>query len=226
VRWPPGDQWRSVCRACTGRGRPNGRGGSHASADHPGVPIDHMTDEVGETILDALTELVTTASWVLAAAGQDDPIWGHASARNPERSGSVDQVRRVGPGGDHSGPPVSGGSRGDVLAATGRDTAGTRSTPRSWPPARASGLWCTPIRPTRWLLPPRGHYLRPVSHAANFFVTRPGPGSRTLPISCSPVSSGGGVAATGPCPGNVVGQSPDRRGGCDAPGGHGDRGAP
>jgi len=115
-------------------------------------------------------ELVATACRVLAAAGHDDLVWGHASMRDPggrgvwlksaewslaevtpERVHLVDSrgVVLEGVGARHSEYPI----HTEVLAAR-PDAGGVVHTH----PAHAVALAAT------------GQELRPVSHAANFFV--------------------------------------------------------
>jgi L-fuculose-phosphate aldolase len=114
--------------------------------------------------------LVATASRVLAAAGQGDLIWGHASVRDPEGRGAwikaagwgleevtedrvhlVDAAGRVleGDGSPHSEYPI----HTEIMAAR-PDVGGVVHTH----PGHAVALAAT------------GAPLRPVSHAANFFV--------------------------------------------------------
>lgn len=121
-----------------------------------------MSDEVRDT--------VATASRILAAAGQGDLIWGHASARDPEGRGvwiksaewgleevTPEQVHLVdraggvlaGDGPRHSEFPI----HTEIMAAR-PDVGGVVHTH----PAHAVALAAT------------GQPLRPVSHAANYFV--------------------------------------------------------
>ena len=78
-----------------------------------------------------IRSLVATASRILAAAGQGDLIWGHASARDPDGHGvwlksahwgleetTPDRVHLV-------------SEDGQVLEGDGSGTASTPSTPRS-----------------------------------------------------------------------------------------------
>lgn len=117
-----------------------------------------------------IRELVATASRVLAAAGQDDLIWGHASVRDPEGRGvwiksaewglgevTAERVHLVGPEGNvisgdgtaHSEFPI----HTEVMAAR-PDVGGVVHT---HPPHSVA-------------LAASGQPLRPVSHAANYFV--------------------------------------------------------
>lgn len=117
-----------------------------------------------------LRDLVATSCRVLAAAGQDDLIWGHASARDPQGRGvwlksaewglgevGGEQVHLVSPDGEvlegegtrHSEYPI----HTEVMAAR-PDVGGVVHTH----PRHAVALAAT------------GQELRPVSHAANLFV--------------------------------------------------------
>jgi L-fuculose-phosphate aldolase len=117
-----------------------------------------------------LRELVTTSSRILAAAGQDDLIWGHASARDPEGRGvwiksaewslgevTPDRVQLVDPDGNvvagegarHSEFPI----HTEIMAAR-PDVGGVVHTHPPYAVALAAA----------------GQPLLPVSHAANFFV--------------------------------------------------------
>jgi L-ribulose-5-phosphate 4-epimerase len=117
-----------------------------------------------------IRDLVATSSRILAAAGQDDLIWGHASARDPEGKGvwiksaewgldeiTPDRVHLVDPEGNvlsgdgqrHSEFPI----HTEIMAAR-TDVGGVVHTH----PAHAVALAAT------------GQPLRPVSHAANYFV--------------------------------------------------------
>jgi L-fuculose-phosphate aldolase len=119
---------------------------------------------------DQLREDVATSCRVLAAAGQDDLIWGHSSARDPQGRGvwlksaewglgevTADRVHLVSPAGEvlegdgprHSEYPI----HTEVLAAR-PDVGGVVHTH----PPHAVALAAT------------GQELRPVSHAANLFV--------------------------------------------------------
>ena len=114
--------------------------------------------------------LVATASRILAAAGQGDLIWGHASARDPDGHGvwlksarwgleevTPDRVHLVsedgqvleGGGQRHSEYPI----HTEVMIAR-PDVGGVVHTH----PPHAVALAAT------------GQALRPVSHAANYFV--------------------------------------------------------
>lgn len=118
----------------------------------------------------ALREDVATSCRVLAAAGQDDLIWGHSSARDPHGRGvwlksaewglgevTADRVHLVSPTGEllvgdgprHSEFPI----HTEVMAAR-PDVGGVVHTH----PPHAVALAAT------------GQELRPVSHAANLFV--------------------------------------------------------
>jgi L-fuculose-phosphate aldolase len=120
--------------------------------------------------IDALRDDVATSCRVLAAAGQDDLIWGHSSARDPEGRGvwlksaewglgevTADRVHLVSPDGEvlegdgprHSEYPI----HTEVMAAR-PDVGGVVHTH----PPHAVALAAT------------GQELRPVSHAANLFV--------------------------------------------------------
>jgi len=115
-------------------------------------------------------ELVATACRILAGAGQDDLIWGHASVRDPEGRGvwiksaewslaeiTPDRVHLVDPdgavlageGARHSDYPVHTG----IMMA--RPDAG--AVVHTHPPFSVA-------------LAATGQELRPISHAANFFV--------------------------------------------------------
>ena len=117
-----------------------------------------------------LRELVTTSSRILGAAGQDDLIWGHASARDPEGRGvwiksaewslgevTPDRVQLVDPDGNvvagegarHSEFPV----HTEIMAAR-PDVGGVVHTHPPYAVALAAA----------------GQPLLPVSHAATFFV--------------------------------------------------------
>ena len=119
---------------------------------------------------DDIRSLVATASRILAAAGQGDLIWGHASARDPDGHGvwlksaqwgleetTPDRVHLVsedgqvleGDGQRHSEYPI----HTEVMIAR-PDVGGVVHTH----PPHAVALAAT------------GQGLRPVSHAANFFV--------------------------------------------------------
>ncbi len=119
---------------------------------------------------DDIRSLVATASRILAAAGQGDLIWGHASARDPDGHGvwlksaqwgleetTPDRVHLVsedgqvleGDGQRHSEYPI----HTEVMIAR-PDVGGVVHTH----PPHAVALAAT------------GQALRPVSHAANFFV--------------------------------------------------------
>lgn len=119
---------------------------------------------------DDLRELVATSSQVLAAAGQADLIWGHASVRDPGGRGvwiksaewgldevTSDRVHLVDPEGSvlwgegsrHSEFPI----HTEIMAAR-PDVGGVVHTH----PPHAVALAAT------------GQDLRPVSHAANYFV--------------------------------------------------------
>jgi ribulose-5-phosphate 4-epimerase/fuculose-1-phosphate aldolase len=116
------------------------------------------------------SELVATASRILAAAGHDDLIWGHASVRDPDGTGvwiksaewglgevtpdrvhlvDADGVVRSGEGVRHSEYPI----HTEIMAA--RPDVG--AVVHTHPP-HAVALAAT------------GQPLRPVSHAANAFV--------------------------------------------------------
>lgn len=118
----------------------------------------------------AIRELIATASQVLAANGQDDFIWGHASMRDPNDRGvwikqaewSLAEIRpeRVhlvspegevveGEGARHSEYPI----HTEIMRARPDVGAVVHTHP---PYAVALGA--------------SGQSLRPVSHAANFFV--------------------------------------------------------
>lgn len=115
-------------------------------------------------------ELVATACRVLAAAGHDDLVWGHASVRDPAGRGvwiksaewglaevTPGRVHLVSPEGEvlegdgsrHSEYPI----HTEILAAR-EDVGGVVHTH----PPHAVALAAT------------GQELRPVSHAANYFV--------------------------------------------------------
>ena len=115
-------------------------------------------------------ELVATSSRILAAAGQDDLIWGHSSARDPDGTGvwiksaewglgevTAERVHLVDPDGDvlagdgarHSEYPI----HTEIMAAR-PDVGGVVHTH----PPHAVALAAS------------GQPLRPVSHAANYFV--------------------------------------------------------
>ena len=115
-------------------------------------------------------DLVATSSRVLAAAGHDDLIWGHSSARDPGGDGvwiksaewglgevTAERVQLVGPDGAvlagggprHSEYPI----HTEIMAAR-PDVGGVVHT---HPPCSVA-------------LAASGQPLRPVSHAANYFV--------------------------------------------------------
>jgi ribulose-5-phosphate 4-epimerase/fuculose-1-phosphate aldolase len=117
-----------------------------------------------------ITDLVATASRILAAAGQGDLIWGHASVRDPDGRGAwlkaagwgleevtADRVHLVSPDGEvvagggprHSEYPI----HTEIMIA--RPDVG--AVVHTHPP-HAVALAAT------------GQPLRPVSHAANYFV--------------------------------------------------------
>ena len=117
-----------------------------------------------------LRELVALSSRILAASGHGDLIWGHASARDPEGRGvwiksaewgleeiTAGRVHLVSPDGDvvegdgkrHSEYPI----HTEILAA--RPDVGAVVHTHS---------------PHAVALAATGQQLRPVSHAANFFV--------------------------------------------------------
>jgi L-fuculose-phosphate aldolase len=117
-----------------------------------------------------ITGLVATASRILAAAGQGDLIWGHASVRDPDGRGAwlkaagwgleevtADRVHLVSPDGEvvagdgprHSEYPI----HTEIMIA--RPDVG--AVVHTHPP-HAVALAAT------------GQPLRPVSHAANYFV--------------------------------------------------------
>lgn len=119
---------------------------------------------------DDIRALVAASSRVLAAAGHADLIWGHASVRDPDGRGvwiksaewgldevTPDRVHLVGPDGGvlagngarHSEYPI----HTEIMAAR-RDVGGVVHTH----PPHAVALAAT------------GQDLRPVSHAANYFV--------------------------------------------------------
>ncbi|KQS60709.1 ribulose phosphate epimerase [Geodermatophilus sp. Leaf369] len=119
---------------------------------------------------DQLRQDVATSCRVLAAAGQDDLIWGHSSARDPQGRGvwlksaewglgevTADRVHLVSSAGEvlegdgprHSEYPI----HTEVMAAR-PDVGGVVHTH----PPHAVALAAT------------GQELRPVSHAANLFV--------------------------------------------------------
>ncbi|MCO7218636.1 class II aldolase/adducin family protein [Klenkia sp. PcliD-1-E] len=119
---------------------------------------------------DQLRDDVATSCRVLATAGQDDLIWGHSSARDPEGRGvwlktaewglgevTADRVHLVSPDGEvlegegarHSEFPI----HTEVMAAR-PEVGGVVHTH----PPHAVALAAT------------GQELRPVSHAANLFV--------------------------------------------------------
>ena len=119
---------------------------------------------------DQLRQDVATSCRVLAAAGQDDLIWGHSSARDPQGRGvwlksaewglgevTAERVHLVSPAGEvlegegtrHSEYPI----HTEVMAAR-PDIGGVVHTH----PPHAVALAAT------------GQELRPVSHAANLFV--------------------------------------------------------
>jgi ribulose-5-phosphate 4-epimerase/fuculose-1-phosphate aldolase len=124
-----------------------------------------MSSDIAE-----LVELVATASRILAAAGQGDLIWGHASVRDPDGRGvwlkaatwgleevTADRVHLVSPDGEvvagdgprHSEYPIHTeimNARPDVGAVV-----------HTHPPHGVA-------------LAATGQPLRPVSHAANYFV--------------------------------------------------------
>jgi len=114
--------------------------------------------------------LVATASRILAAAGHGDLIWGHASARDPAGRGvwlksahwgleevTADRVHLVSGDGevlDGSGPRHSEFPIHTEIMAARPDVGGVVHTH----PPHAVALAAT------------GQPLRPVSHAANYFV--------------------------------------------------------
>jgi ribulose-5-phosphate 4-epimerase/fuculose-1-phosphate aldolase len=117
-----------------------------------------------------ITDLVATASRILAAAGQGDLIWGHASVRDPDGRGAwlkaagwgleevtADRVHLVSPDGEvvagdgprHSEYPI----HTEIMIA--RPDVG--AVVHTHPPHAVA-------------LAGTGQPLRPVSHAANYFV--------------------------------------------------------
>jgi L-fuculose-phosphate aldolase len=145
---------------------------------------------------DDIRELVTTASRVLAAAGQDDLIWGHASVRDPEGRGvwiksaewslaeiTPDRVQLVSPDGKvlagqgprHSEYPI----HTEVMAAR-PEVGGVVHTHPPFAVALAAA----------------GQDLRPVSHAANFFVPPAVPRFTDTADLVLTRELGGSVAAT------------------------------
>jgi len=119
---------------------------------------------------DAIRDLVATSSQVLAATGHGDLIWGHASARDPEGRGvwiksaewgleevTAERVQLV----DGEGAVLEGGGKRhseypihtEIMAAR-PDVGGVVHT----------------HSPSAVALASTGQPLRPVSHAANYFV--------------------------------------------------------
>ena len=117
-----------------------------------------------------IADLVATASRILAAAGQGDLIWGHASVRDPDGRGAwlkaagwgleevtADRVHLVSPDGEvvagdgprHSEYPIH------TEIMTARPDVG--AVVHTHPPYAVA-------------LAAAGQPLRPVSHAANYFV--------------------------------------------------------
>lgn len=121
-----------------------------------------MTTDVRET--------VATSSRILAAAGHDDLIWGHSSVRDPDGKGvwiksaewglaeiTPDRVHLVDPDGkvlSGAGQPHSEFPIHTEIMAARPDVGGVVHTH----PPHATALAAT------------GQPLRPVSHAANYFV--------------------------------------------------------
>ena len=115
-------------------------------------------------------ELVATSCRILAAAGHDDLIWGHASVRDPGGKGvwlksaewslaevTPDRVHLVDPDGnvlEGDGPRHSEFPIHTEIMAARPDVGGVVHTH----PAHSVALAAT------------GQPLRPVSHAANYFV--------------------------------------------------------
>jgi L-fuculose-phosphate aldolase len=132
-------------------------------------PRHVLEDELSATTTE-LRELVALSSRILGAAEQDDLIWGHSSARDPDGRGAwlkasgwsldeitADRVQLVDGNGDvlagdgprHSEYPI----HTEILAAR-PDVGGVVHTHPPYAVALAAA----------------GHELLPVSHAANYFV--------------------------------------------------------
>ncbi len=119
---------------------------------------------------DNIQSLVATASRILAAAGQGDLIWGHASARDPDGRGvwmkaanwgleeiTPGRVHLVSPDGqvlDGEGPRHSEYPIHTEIMAARPDVGGVVHTHPPYAVALAAA----------------GQTLLPVSHAANYFV--------------------------------------------------------
>ncbi|MGZ4507687.1 MAG: class II aldolase/adducin family protein [Nocardioidaceae bacterium] len=115
-------------------------------------------------------ELVATSCRVLAAAGQDDLIWGHVSCRDPEGRGvwlksaewglseiSADRVHLV----DEEGKVLDGGGTRHSEYPIHTEIMNAR-------PDVGAVVHTHP--PYSVALAATGQSLRPVSHAANYFV--------------------------------------------------------
>ncbi|SFK75677.1 class II aldolase/adducin family protein [Amycolatopsis sacchari] len=119
---------------------------------------------------DHVRELVATASRVLGVAGHGDLVWGHASARDPEGRGVWIKeaglgLEEVGPGQVHL---VDAG--GEVVAGSGpRHSEYPIHTEIMAARPDVGGVVHT-HSPYALALAATGQPLRPVSHAANFFV--------------------------------------------------------
>ena len=111
----------------------------------------------------ATVESVVLANRALGAVGQADLIWGHASARDPERARCLDEGRGLGFRGDH---PAAGRARLAKRARCSRARAGATSSSRStlrstdgdptsaWSRTHAAAavVFASPRRPgPRWL---------------------------------------------------------------------------
>jgi L-fuculose-phosphate aldolase len=124
-------------------------------------------------VTDQIREVVTLSSRVLAAAGQGDLVWGHASARDPGSGGAVwikaagwgleevtpGRVQLVDPAGDvlaGDGPRHSEYAIHTEIMAARPDVGGVVHTHPPYVLALAAA----------------GAPLLPVSHAANYFAPR------------------------------------------------------
>ncbi len=122
---------------------------------------------------DQIREVVTLASRVLAAAGQGDLVWGHASARDPGTDGGV-WLKAAGWGLEEVTPARVQlvDAAGDVLAGDGpRHSEYAIHTEIMAARPDVGGVVHT-HPPYVLALAAAGAPLLPVSHAANYFTPR------------------------------------------------------